>query len=300
MMKILVTGGAGFIGSHLTDALIKNGHQTVVVDDLSHGFKEFLNPKAKFYKTKIESKKISNILKKEKIEIINHHAAKIGSPGTTPQEDVETNILGTVNLLEAAKETQIKHFIFASSAAVYGEAKILPTKEKDFKTPSLFYGLSKLAAEKFVDFYSNYFKTTILRYSNVYGPRQDSSAEGGVVAIFLKKMIQNQKVLIYGNGKQTRDFIYVDDVVEANLKALNLKRPGIFNISTQKETSILSLQEKIKKITHCQKGKTFKPEKSGDIRKNCLSNKKAKRVLKWRPRTSLEKGLAQTDKYFLS
>ena len=298
-MRILVTGGAGFIGSHLTDRLINTRHKVVVIDDFSHGFKRFLNPKAKIFKIKIESKKISAILNKEKLEAIYHLAAKINSMGVSPAQDAKTNILGTLNLLEAAKKSKVKHFIFASSAAVYGEAKHIPTGEKSPKTPILFYGHSKLAAENFINYYSSNFKTTILRYSNVYGPRQDSSFEGGVVAIFFKKMIQTETVSIFGTGKQTRDFIYIDDIVEANLRALKQKAAGTFNISDQKETSIISLFQKIKKITRCQKDKIFFPKRARDVQRSTLSNKKARLGLKWFPKINLNKGLKKTYQYFL-
>ena len=295
-MKILLTGGAGFIGSHLVEGYIKNDHNVIVVDNLFHPVKNFkqIIKKTKLYKADIcDFDYLKKIFKKEKPQAINHHAAQssISSKGINL---FKTNVLGTLNLLKLSKEYKVKKFIFASSAAVYGHAKSFPIKEESIIQPISEYGISKASAEYYINLFKDDFNTIIFRYSNVYGPRQDSTAEGGVISIFSENIKKGKQCLIFGNGKQTRDFINVKDVVNANLKALKLKKSDTFNISTAKETSIIKLLELF--YTTPPRGAAppggkkqvkYLKERAGEIRKSLLDNSKAKKNLFWRPRASL-------------
>jgi UDP-glucose 4-epimerase len=302
-MKILVTGGAGFIGSNVVDIYIQNGYKVVVVDDLSMGNLENVNKKAKFYKMDIRDKKIIDIIKKEKIQVINHHAAQISVPDSVknPLLDADINIKGTLNLLFAAKENKIKKFIFISSGGtVYGEPQKLPARE-DYKIcPENPYGISKVAGEHYVKFFSKQynFKYVILRYSNVYGPRQIPHGEAGVVAIFIKKILAGEKPVIYGKGKCVRDYVYVGDVASANLKALKIGDNDEFNIGTGIPTNVNKLFEIIKKVTGYKDEPEYGPFRKGDILANYLDITKAKKILNWQPKISLEQGIKNTYNYF--
>jgi UDP-glucose 4-epimerase len=302
-MKILVTGGAGFIGSNVVDIYIQNGYKVVVVDDLSMGNLENVNKKAKFYKMDIRDKKIIDIIKKEKIQVINHHAAQISVPDSVknPLLDADINIKGTLNLLFAAKENKIKKFIFISSGGtVYGEPQKLPARE-DYKIcPENPYGISKVAGEHYVKFFAKQynFKYVILRYSNVYGPRQIPHGEAGVVAIFIKKILAGEKPVIYGKGKCVRDYVYVGDVASANLKALKIGDNDEFNIGTGIPTNVNKLFEIIKKVTGYKDEPEYGPFRKGDILANYLDITKAKKILNWQPKISLEQGIKNTYNYF--
>ena len=287
-MKILLTGGAGFIGSHLLEAYVKNGYQVVIVDDLSHPVKNFeqIIQKTKLYKADIcDFSSLKKIFRKEKPQVVNHHAAQssISSKGINL---FKVNVLGTLNLLKLSKKYKVKKFIFASSAAVYGQAKSFPIKETNKIQPISEYGISKTSAEFYINLFKDDFNAIIFRYSNVYGPRQDSTAEGGVVSIFAENISKGKQCLIFGDGKQTRDFINVSDVVNANLKALQLDKSDIFNISSAKETSIIKLLGFF--YTTPPGGaappggkKQFKHLKprTGEIRRSLMDNSKAKRIL---------------------
>jgi UDP-glucose 4-epimerase len=298
-MKILVTGGAGFIGSHLVDALIKRGHKVVVIDNLSTGKRENINKKAKFYKIDICSPKIGEIFKKEKPEIVFHFAAQINVRKSieNPLKDAKTNILGSLNVLENCKKYKIKKIIFASSAGVYGEAKILPTPEDHPVNPDSPYRIAKLTIENYLKFYKENFglKFISLRFSNVYGPRQDPRGEAGVVAIFINKLLKGERPTIFGNGNQTRDFIFVEDAVSACLKAMEYKgKKEIFNIGTGIETSINELYKIISKLLKTKLKPKYAPGKPGDLKRSCLDISLAKRELEWKPKYNLEKGLQKT------
>src|SRR4030067_654229 len=249
-MNILITGGAGFIGSNAADRFIREGHQVIVVDNLTTGKLKNLNPKAKFYKIDIKNREgLEGIFKENKIDIINHHAAQMDVRKSVddPIYDADVNILGSLNLLQLAVKHKIKKFIFASTGgAVYGEQDYFPADEKHPQNPLSPYGISKLSLEKYLYFYKITYNLdyTILRYANVYGPRQDPHGEAGVVAIFIQKMLNKEQPIINGNGEQTRDFVYVGDVVEANILAmennpeLDSGTDNIFNIGTSIETSV--------------------------------------------------------------
>ena len=297
-MRTLVTGGAGFIGSHLIDALVERDYKVIILDNLSSGKKENLNKKAKFYKIDILSPQIFQIFKREKPEIVFHFAAQINVKKSikNPIEDAKTNILGSLNILENCKKFKVKKIIFASSVGVYGEPKFLPIKENDLLNPISPYSIAKMTIEKYLQFYqSKNLDFVSLRFSNVYGPRQKSDGEGGVVAIFIKKLLKNKRPTIFGSGRQTRDFIFVKDAVSAVLKALNYKgKEKIFNIATGKETSINQLFKLISKILKIKIKPRYLPKREGDIQRSCLKIDLAKKFLKWKPKYDLEEGIRNT------
>ncbi|XOB40753.1 MAG: NAD-dependent epimerase/dehydratase family protein [Candidatus Nealsonbacteria bacterium] len=311
MSKILVSGGAGFIASHLTDKLIEQGHQVIVIDNLSTGKKENLNPKAKFYELDICDSKISQIFKKEKPETIFHFAAQIDIRKSVkdPIEDAKINILGSLNILQNfiivnqpnQYKSAVPKIIFASSGgAIYGDTDVIPTPENHLENPESPYGIEKLAIEKYLNFYKKTYGLDYvsLRFSNVYGPRQNSKGEAGVIAIFCDKMLRNEKVVINGDGEQTRDFVYVDDVVEAALSAIKKEKSGIYNIGIAKETSINEIFRKIKELTNSDCQEIHGPIKSGEQKRSCLDFSKIKKALNWQPKYSLEKGLKETISWF--
>lgn len=304
-MKILVTGGAGFIASHIVDSYIRDNHEVVVVDDLSFGKKEFLNPKAGFYQADIRDKdRIEEIIAREKPQVINHHAAQISVRKSVedPLFDAQINLCGLLCLIEAGRKNGLEKVIFASSGGVvYGEAGIIPTPES--YTPLLPlspYGVAKLASEYYLYFFRKIYGISYvaLRYSNVYGPRQNPHGEAGVVAIFSRKLVQNKIPVINGDGLQTRDYIYVGDVVRANQAALSFKESGSFNIGTGKETDVVALFENIGKIMKTSVQAFHGEAKKGEQKRSCLNIGLAKEVLKWSPQTDLNTGLIQTVEYF--
>lgn len=304
-MKILITGGAGFIASHIVDAYINLGHKVIVVDNLFTGRREFVNNKAKFYKEDIrDSERIEMIIGKEKPEIINHHAAQISVRHSVndPLFDAEVNILGLLNLLEAARKVPVKKIIFASSGGVvYGDANILPTQE-NFQplNPLSPYGVTKLASEHYLNFYYQTYKIPYiaLRYANVYGPRQNPHGEAGVVAIFTRKMLHGEGPIINGDGKQTRDYVYVGDIVEVNKRALTIPACGAFNIGTGIETDVIQLFGRLRDIFGIDVKAKHGPAKVGEQKRSCLDAKHAADKLNWRAKVSLAEGLQRTVKYF--
>lgn len=304
-MKILVTGGAGFIASHIVDKLIQRQHEVTIIDNLSTGKTENINLKAKFYKEDIVNKeKIKAIFQKEAPEILIHHAAQIDVQKSikSPSEDALINIIGTINLLECCRDYGVKKIIYASSAAEYGEPNELPITTNHAANPISFYGISKHTPTHYIKVFSQLYgiKYTILRYANVYGIRQDPKGEGGVISIFIDKYIKGEAPVIYGDGEQTRDFIYVDDVAEANINAINRGDNKIYNISMMKSTSLNSLI----KIFEIISGKNLKLiytiERKGDIRHSSLDNTISRFELRWEPKYSLEEGLKTTYEYYLS
>jgi len=303
MSKIIVSGGAGFIGSHLTDKLIEKGHNVVVVDNLSTGKKENLNPKAKFYEMDICDSNISQIFQDEKPEIVFHFAAQIDVRKSVkdPIQDAKTNILGSLNLLQNCQKAGVKKFIFASSGgAIYGDTDVIPTPETHSEKPESPYGICKLTIEKYLHFYKETFglNYTALRLANVYGPRQNSKGEAGVIAVFCNKMLKNEEVVINGDGEQTRDFVFVDDVVNAALSSIEQEKSDIYNISTGVETNINEVFKKVKELTNSNCEEIHTPSKAGEQKRSCLDNSKAKKELGWKPEYNLEKGLENTIKWF--
>ncbi|MTI95311.1 MAG: SDR family oxidoreductase [Firmicutes bacterium] len=300
MDNCLVTGGAGFIGSHLVDALIDQGYKVVCVDDLSHGKEENINPKAKFHKLDIRSPELIQLIKQSNIRYVFHTAAQVDVQTSLrePVEDAGVNIIGTLNLLEACRSADVKKVIYSSSAAVYGEPQYLPIDEEHPVNPCSGYGVSKYSAELYLRLYQQQYGLdfTILRYANVYGPRQDATADGGVVAIFSDLLAKRQSPVIYGDGEQTRDFIYVGDVVNANLAAMQRAGGQVLNVSTGQATSINTLCALLLELTGQDCRPVNEAPKPGDIRHNYLSVNKAAHALDWQPRYSLQAGLRQAVK----
>ncbi len=305
-MKVLVTGGAGFIGSNIVDELIERKHKVVIIDNLATGNIKNVNKKAKFYKVSVcDKKKIDDIFKKEKIDIVIHHAAQLDVRKSVadPCFDADVNIKGALNILEACKNTKVKKIIFASSGGtIYGECGTKAPDEKAFANPLSPYGVAKLSVEHYIKAYSELYglKYTILRYANVYGPRQDVNGEAGVVAIFIGKMTANKEVFIFGNGKQLRDYVYVKDVVSANIKSLTKGNNEIINIGTQKTFSVNQLVKELSAITNYKNKPVFKPKRNGELFKSFLNISKAKKVLNWEPKVSIKEGLKNTVNYFIN
>jgi len=302
-MKILVTGGAGFIGSHVVNTYINEGHDVIVIDDLSSGEKKLINPKANFYHLNIQSPEVKTILEKEKITVINHHAAQISvsESFSNPLFDANSNIIGTLQLLQNAVSLRIRKFIFASTGgAMYGEQKSFPASEDHPCQPLSPYGISKLCAENYINYFcmQHGLNTTILRYSNVYGPYQNPHGEAGVVAIFCQRLIEGLSPIIYGDGKQTRDFIYVRDITKANTLALDPKCIGIFNVGTGNEVSVNFLTQSLLKISELDISAEHKPARKGEQRRSAIDSKKLLKSFGWKPDVALEKGLVETFNYF--
>jgi len=294
-MTVLVTGGAGFIGSYIVDLLIENGYNVVVVDNMTLGKKVNINPKAKFYHLDITSPDLEKVFKENKIDYVSHHAAQAAVSVSTsdPIFDAKSNIIGTVNLLEMAKKYQIKKFIYASTAAVYGTPEYLPVDEKHPTIPMSNYGLSKLTAEKYIQL--SELDYVIFRYANIYGLRQNAMGEAGVVSIFIEKIKNSQILEIHGDGQQTRDFLHAKDAAEANLKAIQKDvNSEIFNISTNLSISINKLFDVIRnENTQVKYGK----ERDGDIKDSTLNNTKARTLLGWNPEYNLQQGLNEFKRF---
>ncbi len=303
-MSILVTGGAGFIGSHIVDSLLEQGQQVLVVDNLSSGRRENLNPKAEFYQLDITSSELEDIFRQEKIAAIIHQAAQIDveSSFQDPISDAKNNIQGSLRLLELARKYEVKKILYASSAAVYGdpEETELPLQEESPIEPLAPYGASKHAVEHYLKIYHQQYGLSyaVLRYANVYGPRQDARGEGGVVAIFASQLQAGERPVIHGDGSQTRDFIYVGDVARANRKALTQAEEGIYNISSGAEVSINKLWQTMKELAEREIEPKRGPARPGDISRSVLANSRARKELDWQPEVELAEGLAATLKYY--
>lgn len=302
-MNILVTGGAGFIGSHVADLYLENGHNVIIVDNLSSGKEQNINPKAKFIQMDIRSGNFHDLLREYQVDVVNHLAAQISVRNSVddPLNDADINIRGIINVLESVKNHPLKKFIFSSSGgAVYGEANKIPTDETCNPRPLSPYGISKFASEKYLYYYHANFglKFVALRYSNVYGPRQDPHGEAGVVAIFCKKMLKREAPVINGDGKQTRDYVFVRDVAFANLKALNKDFVGEVNIGTSKETDVNLLCDMIKREVDYSGEIKYGAPKIGEQKRSCLNVNLAVQVLDWSPKYDLKSGLKETVKFF--
>jgi UDP-glucose 4-epimerase len=303
MAKILVTGGAGFIGSHVVDLFLAKGYEVVVLDDLSTGRLSNLNPEAKFHQIDIRSSEIRDVFATEKPDYISHHAAQMDVRRSVAQPlfDAEVNILGSVNLIECAREFEVKHFVYISSGgAAYGEPERLPCDEEHPINPICQYGASKHTVEHYLYMYHvNYgLNYTVLRYPNVFGPRQNPEGEAGVVAIFAGRMLGGESVTVNGDGEQTRDFVYVGDCAYANYLAVTVDhRAGIYNLGWSRPTSINDIFFALAKATGYNHPIQYGPAKAGETRHIYLDAKKAARELGWTPTVTLEQGLQKTVTY---
>jgi UDP-glucose 4-epimerase len=302
-MNILITGGAGFIASHIADACIAEGHNVVIIDDLSGGFQENVNPKARFYQIDIRSEKLEDVFQKEKIDIVNHLAAQMDVRRSVadPKFDASVNVIGGLNLLECARKHQVKKIIFSSTGgAIYGEQDYFPADEEHPTRPLSPYGITKLCTEKYLFFYKAVYDINyiVLRYANVYGPRQNPHGEAGVVAIFCNKMLKGEKPVINGDGKQTRDYVYVGDVVKANLLALKHDGSAIYNVGTGIESDVNKLFFELRNHLNSSCPEQHAPAKAGEQQRSVISYEKIEQELGWQPTIRLEEGLRLTAEYF--
>jgi UDP-glucose 4-epimerase len=302
--RILVTGGAGFIGSHVADQLVATGHDLAVVDNLSMGKREYVPAAAQFYPYDIKSPETVELISGWRPQVILHFAAQMSVQASVsnPVFDARENILGSLNLLQAAAAAGLEKFIFSSTGgAIYGDDAPLPAREEDRARPEAPYGIAKLAVEHYLHFYQREHGIIpiALRYANVFGPRQNGMGEAGVVAIFIEKFLAGEQPRINGDGLQTRDFVFVADIVAANLLALTYPQAGVFNIGTGQETDILTVYLKLQKLLGSPLGPVHAPAKSGEQRRSALDSTLAQRELGWQPRVSLAQGLAQTAAAFL-
>ena len=301
-MNILITGGAGFIGSHLADALLAAGHDVTIIDNLSTGTKEFLPPKARFIEADIRSRDALSFMASHPFDVVYHEAAQTMVPASIddPYHDADENILGLLSLLEAARKSGVRKIIFSSSAAVYGDNPALPLTEEEPPQPTSFYGLTKWMTERYLALYRQYYGLdyTVLRYSNVYGPRQGAHGEGGVIYIFAKLLAERKPLTIFGDGTQTRDFINVHDVVSANVAALTRGSGAVCNVSTETEITLNDLAAEMVRLSGTDTPICHGPARAGDIYRSCLSHQKARSLLGWSPRIPLTEGLEETIRFF--
>jgi UDP-glucose 4-epimerase len=302
-LKVLITGGAGFIGSHVADRLVADGHDVVILDNLSTGHVEHLQPNARFYQMDLHSPWIDELFRIERPEAVLHQAAQASVRRSVedPVFDAGVNVLGTATLLQASAHHGVRRFLFASTGgALYGDADVIPTPEDYPTLPVSPYGASKLAAEVYLrTFHAMHgLSYAALRYANVYGPRQDPHGEAGVVAIFSQRLLSGEKARINGDGKQTRDFVYVGDVAEANARALASDAVGSFNVGTGIETDVNTIFQMLARLTDSNQPEEHGPPMPGEQRRSVVDARKIEKQLGWKPKTSLNAGLDATVRYF--
>ena len=299
----LVTGGAGFIGSHLVDRLLELEYRVVVVDDLSAGKLKNLNPAASFHHNDITHSSISEVFQREQPDLVFHLAAQTSVSYSTrePVKDSETNVTGTLRMLEAARRHGVDKFIYSSTGgALYGDPQVDPCPDDHPVMPLSPYGISKYLGEQYVEFYQRMYRlnSTTLRYGNVYGPRQDPHGEAGVIAIFTQAMLEGKQPEIFGDGNQERDFVYVEDVVEANVLAIEGGNSLALNIGTGQKTSINQIFDLLKSIIGYRWEPLHGPARLGDVYQISLGSSMAERELGWTARVELDEGLRRTVDYF--
>lgn len=304
-MRIIVTGGAGFIGSHISDAYVAAGHDVLIVDNLSSGHLENIPAGAEFEQLDIRDEKVASVIESFKPDVLNLHAAQMNVRVSVddPYLDAEINVLAMVRMLEAARKAGAKKIVFASSGGtVYGDPDVMPTDEGQPTHPICPYGITKLTGEHYLYYNRAIFGLPYVafRYANVFGPRQDPHGEAGVIAIFCQRLLRDEDVTIYGDGLQTRDYVFVGDVVRANMTALDTDYVGPCNIGTGKETSVVELYERLSKAIGGPGKANHADAKEGEVRRSCLDAGLAGRVLGWRPRTQIDDGLAAAIDFFRS
>lgn len=302
-MRILVTGGAGFIGSHVVDALVERGHSLAVVDNLCSGVRENVNPKARFYHVDVTSPDLCGVMGEERPEVVVHEAAQLDVKKSVadPVFDAMVNVIGGLNLYENCARLKVRKVIFASSGGtVYGEHETVPTPEDAALRPMSPYGIGKLANEHYLTFYARTHGITVisLRYANVYGPRQNSHGEAGVVAIFMGMLLRGETPVINGTGEQTRDYVYVDDVVAINIAALDHERSGVFNVGTGIETDVNDLYQMIRRALGSDIVARHGAAKAGEQMRSAVDCARAREVLNWSPQVTLEEGMVKTAGWF--
>lgn len=298
MPKILVTGGAGFIGSNLVDELIKRGHEVSVIDDLSSGQKEYLNARAKFYQADICSPAVDKIFKREKFDYVFHLAAQVDVRVSVvkPELDNQINALGSYRIFKNCGLNKVKKVIFISTGgALYGDC-LKPADEQTLVQPVSPYAINKYAAERYLEFCRELYRLdyAVLRLANVYGPRQYKGGECGVIGIFTYNLLAGQPSVLYGDGSKTRDFVYVADVVDACLKAMPAKAGGVFNIGNGREISLKEIIDAIKKAAPKKFVYRKEPDRPGEVRRSSLNSLRAKKILGWQAKVKLADGLRKT------
>ena len=297
-MRILITGGAGFIGSHVTDAYLAAGHDVAVVDDLSSGSADNVHPRARWYRIDIRDAALDAVFAEERPDVVCHHAAQVSVRRSmeAPQADAEINVLGSLNLFEAARRHGARRIVFASTGgAIYGEQSGPPADETHPCRPRSPYAVAKLAVGHYLDYFCATFglEAVVLRYANVYGPRQDSHGEAGVVAIFMQRILAGLAPTIFGDGEQVRDFVYVEDVAAAVLAAVG-HDGGVFNVGSGEPTSVERLHAHCREVSGDGRPPEYGPPRPGDVKRSVLDPSRAERQLGWRAQTSLEDGLRRT------
>lgn len=302
-MNILVTGGAGFIGSHIVDALIELNYTVHIVDDMSGGFHRNVHPNATLHEVDIRSSEIETLWAEHKFEVLYHCAAQmdVRKSVADPKFDADVNIMGLLNLLESGRKNGLRKVIFSSTGgAIYGEPETIPQGEDHVNRPLSPYGITKLVSEKYLFFYekTHGLEWVALRYGNVYGPRQNAHGEAGVIAIFTERMLRNQQAFVNGPGEQTRDYVYVGDVVQANIKALDYDKNDIFNVGTSVETSVNTLFRTLQRLTETTIEEVHQPAKAGEQERSVIGTAKIEREMGWILTHNLDQGLTKTVEFF--
>lgn len=303
-MNILVTGGAGFIASHIVDEYIARGHKVSILDNLSTGRQININPAAAFHEVDLrDAEAVKKIFQAGSFDVVNHHTAQMDVRRSVedPVYDASVNIIGVLTMLECCVATGVKRVIFASSGgAIYGEQDYFPADELHPTRPISPYGVAKLTTEQYLFYYKAVYgiDSVSLRYANIYGPRQNPEGEAGVVAIFTTKLLGRQQPVINGDGKQTRDYVYVGDVVQANVLALNCEGSHVFNIGTGVETDVNHLFHHLKNLTGSSSVENHGPAKKGEQLRSVLTSNRIKTQLGWEPTVPMEEGLRRTVEYF--
>lgn len=302
-LKVLVTGGGGFVGSHLVDALVERGDTVVVIDHYKREKQRFENADSCYYRIGFADAHVEDILAHERPDAIVHLAAQISVPASVqnPTHDAQVNILDSISLLEMAARAGVSQFLFASSGgAIYGDHPVRPTPEVFDAQPLSPYGISKQSLEQYLDFYRAHhgMNTGVLRFSNIYGPRQFSGGEASVVSIFINKLLDGESAVIFGDGSSTRDFVYVGDAVQAFVCALESKLDDVVNVSSGSDISVVDLWYQLKQVHGQDATHAFAPERPGEVARSCLSPERAERLMNWVPQTDLPAGLRETYSWF--